>query len=354
MWPWLSALCLIAALADSPAFAINSEVGPASPAEAALLWKDGKEAHSRGKWQDAVNRLERLIARHPGAPGYLEAHRLLGEAYLGLDETAKALPVLKSYVEGTRSATDGARGRLLLGKALLSLERYDEAALLAREFEKKSLEKSMEKEPELRARGLILKARALTGLGRDEEAGRALDSLSRLKFEQPAVAAEASLARLDLKTRSCARLPGQGSGQGSMDELQARSQFDRRGTCLEEALLQFMELQRLQQALPKSDQPHFAADAERRLIVAYDSYARGCLNPPSPPAAGKPGPEGSLRRSKLQLERYRTELVTLLKEDCARHFASGVDLLGTQALSQTLSQALRKIARDKLNAELKS
>ena len=207
--------------------------------EAALLWSDGREAFQDGEYREAAELLGRFVQRYPGAEGYLEAHLLLGRARLELGRAPSAIAPLRYYVNGTRRPVDAAEGRLWLGQAYKITRKFHEAYFMALEVEKGSYPDR----PDLRPRALILMSDAQAALGQLE---RAADASTRARqaieaapaAERAPLEAEWLRLQIDVKTRECALLPT----PGPLTEDQARSQLERRGLCVLEALNTFREL----------------------------------------------------------------------------------------------------------------
>lgn len=301
-----------------------TELGPVSAEEAALLWKDGDSAFESRDYQRAVTLLQRLVDRYPGHVGFLESHRLLGEAYLALSEqeeekgnseqaralAIRALPPLRYYSSGSRDFAAAARAKILLGHAFLASGKLHEALLCALE-----IGKGVPRPPApVRVQGLLLKTLAQLALKRHGEAERTLSSARRLLNEkEPApgpLRGETAFVELRFRTDQCARLPS----ARRMGEAQARTQIARRGACLLEALLTYRT------ALEAGD-PHYARKATRATRLSIEGHVQACLDPPAPL------PLKPQDRTPLQLQRYREELVLGLRDDCAKTRRLGAEIV---------------------------
>lgn len=317
MWRWLLALLLTAL--SLTVFASPSSVGPASPKEAEILWKDGQAAFSARDHQRAANLLQRLTDRYPGFAGYLESHYLLGISRLELGEPQRAIMPLRQYIETKTRARDaqsrheGLQARVALATAYLESGKPAEALLVSNEaldLSRPNDEPSFDRAAGIRA--LQRKARALIALHRDTDALNALqssrDALARLPGggEDPALRAETPRLELMLKTRACAKF----ASERRIGEEALRDQLTRRGDCLAEALLSYREL------LAQGDTAS-SSSAGSELGNSFGEYLRVCVTPPPP--AGK--------RTPRQLRQYRAELASLLRQDCQTQIAHSISLI---------------------------
>lgn len=316
------------------ALAAPTSLGPTSAEEAEILWKDGRSAFQKKKYQDAINLLQRLIDRYPGHPGYLESHKLMGEACIRNGDPERGLPYLRHYVEGTRNPTEIAQGGLALGEAYLALKKFTEAFLIAEGFEKGegpySLKKTLENQPILQGRTLLLKSRALIGLDQDERALAAWDSASKvlkpLKSLKSLKSDETFEVRLILKTRSCDRFPS----AGPLDEAQVKDQLLRRSTCLKEALLLYRD------HITSTDSPS-AKNASAIILDSFAGLVHACKEPPMPPRLTPK------ERTPEQLKRYREELSAALRADCRRALEESADLV-LKFRSKQFARSLTRLA----------
>jgi tetratricopeptide (TPR) repeat protein len=278
------------------AWAVDTSNGPVSDSEASLLWTDGKKAFEEGRYQDAVNSLQRLVDRYPGHTGYLEAHRYLGRSLQLLGKPALALRPLQDYIGATSDREQSLRARLWLGEAYLELSKPNEAYLSAVEIEKAS-EKSG---PELHAEALFLKTRALMKLGQDKRAKQVLDSVEAETVVQtdPVLRGHLAESKIELKLKNCASFPS----PGAMSESQARDQFARRALCLQDTLTLYKS------AAESGDLPT-GADAGERIFEGYDALSNAVKHPPAPPRLPREA------RTAAQNKQYLAELEDRLEQD---------------------------------------
>lgn len=301
MWLWLliPTLSLLPSFVPAPssiAYAVETGNGPSSQQEAEILWQDGQKAYEDGRYQDAVNNLERLLARYPGSTGYLDAHRLLGRSFMELGRNEEAVKPLKDYISAAGTRTEALQTRLWLGETYLRLSKPNEAYLTSIEVEKATAKK----DPELYARSQFLKAHSLMSLNQDTRAARVLDSVETTPTVQSDVnlRADAANARINLKLRSCSKYPA----SGPMDEQQVRDQFTRRALCLQEALVQF-------KTAAEGHEMLVGEKAGDQIADAFASYGVATKHPPEPPKM-HPTP-----RTAVQTRQYRAELIDKLEQD---------------------------------------
>ncbi len=294
--------------------------GPASDEEARILWVDGKKAMDEGRYDQAIVPLERLVARYPGYPGFIESRLLLGKALLQQGRPKDAQPYLKDYIQDQGTSAEAIRARLLLIRTRLALGEYNEALLGAIE-----VSRWVNNKPELLAETLLLKARAQIGLKQDMRAESTLDSAKKTLTDQmPAsLRTEAFAAGLKLKLLACAKFPS----AGPLDESQIRDQLDRRGTCLLQSLLIH------RQALAAGDMA-LARLAQSELTQAARNYSHTCSNPPPPPPITI-GPDKTRKtRTAQQVKTYNREMSVVLEQDCRAKLKQGYDL--TQGWKESL------------------
>jgi tetratricopeptide (TPR) repeat protein len=142
MWLWLlTQTALQTSALQLPNFlpaalAQETSSGPTSEEEAAILWKDGEAAFKAEDYTKAITLLQRLIDRYPGHPGYLEAHRYVGRAYLFTHQADKSVKPFEYYIGATGDRNLALRTRIWLAEAFMELGKNHEAFLSAQEVEK--------------------------------------------------------------------------------------------------------------------------------------------------------------------------------------------------------------------------
>jgi tetratricopeptide (TPR) repeat protein len=301
----------------------QSSSGPTSTEERELIAKEGKAAFDQGDYQEAITRYQRLIDRYPAAPGYLDAHLYLGIARLRLKQPKQALEPLKYYVQAQEVKTEADQGRLWLAQAYLGTKKFPEALLLTQEIKTPI-------PPDVETKSLLLRARAQMGLKKDWDATRSLDSAKKIAEENhyTSLLGESAAVAISLKTRACALLPNPKSG--ALDEAQTRQQFDRRGTCLIEAVLLFRDVL-------KSEDEEWVAESQTELMDSFKNYSVACLNPP--PAPGK--------RTTQQAKQYKSELVGILAQDCKKTREKAKDLLAAwkQGIPTSLDRYIVQLSK---------
>jgi tetratricopeptide (TPR) repeat protein len=293
----------------------TSSSGPVSAEEGALLWKDGSAAFERGADAEAIPMLERFVARYPGYPGYVDAKRMLGRAYLRTQAPEKARAPLKAFILARGKTLEALQARLELARADLELKRFSEAVLTADEAIRISSAPAFADRKELKAEALALRAIAQLELGqgkRSEASARtAIAAVSESAVgHRPQILGEAKNVLLTLKLKQCARFPS----SGKLAEAQVRDQLARRGICLHDALLTFREVL-------QTEHPLSLDRAVTQTTKAFASYWEKCRNPPAPP------PIRPKDRSAQQLKTYFRELSVVLEEDCRQKIRQGRELL---------------------------
>ena len=302
-----AALFVIALLGTSAGHGSSptTSQGSATQDETAVLWQDGQRAFDTGGNAECIRNLQRLVDRHPGAPGYLRAHLMLGLCYLRTGHPDKSLVPLKHYVEASSLNPDGIRARLALTRAEVGLGRYNEALLLTTELMGKSIAG-----PD-RLEALILKARALLGMDEDLRASQAIASFKKESEGLGALSPlteEASLVELQIKIRSCSRLPE----KGHVDEGKIRAQFKARGQCLQEAILL------LKTSVQTLSAPEWLEKSLNQVVDAVDAL-RHWVDAKLPEPPGK--------RKSAQKSAYEKELRTALHEDLSDFATKSKELL---------------------------
>lgn len=315
---------------------LRSDTGAKSDDEAKTLWQDAQKFKQEGKLKEAAAELERFVARYPAAPGFTEAHGLLGETYLLLNQPLKALKPLQFALEAHPSASSTRAGlQLTRTTGLVMLKRWNEALLSANEILLKA-----PKNPELLAHASLLKGEALAGLKEKLRAQQSLES-ARSEFAAgltPELQQEASMLEMELKLNDCSLLPS----KGSLSEDQAREQMNRRGVCLLEGVQKYVLLFK-QPSSVESTREHsnerVITKATDLLSQAFTLHQMRCKNPPPPLPlvtdqvnSQKPKP-----RTQVQLKRYRAELAFTLEKECRENFRQAAEALESVDLSKVSS-----------------
>lgn len=295
---------------NQPAFAGSMEpstVGPAIEGDAGTLWMEGRTHFGNSRYNEAATAFQRLIDRYPSARNYLEAHLLLGLTRLRLNQPEPAAESLKYYITATSVNDESLRARLALGQVYLATHKNHEALLSAMEVIKASSNLTV-REPHL-LEAYLNKAWALIGLNRDSHAKQTLDAFwtkARKRQDLDNLKTQASRIGLELKLRTCARLPG----KGALAESLTRPRIKQRSSCMLETLIAFNE------SLSLPDDEWILA-SQKAVLNGFTTLAHVCANPPAPPG----------RRSQIQLKRYRDELVDALTKDFEETRKQAADFL---------------------------
>ena len=300
--------------ATSLCYAAPTSLGPTSPEEAKLLWQDGQLSSRESRFQDTVNLLGRYVDRYPGAPGFLEAHFLLGKAYFELKRPQEALKVLQYYVNSKGMTLAAAEARVWEGRSYLELGKFHEALQVTLELQQAQLPL------EMNLWKLWIQARAWVNLGHESQASTAIEvaehALSTTTPRQ--MRGQIYALKLQIKAMSCAHL----QSSLPLDETQALSLMDRRGTCLLETSLIFHQVLKTEDALA-------ATEAALQLKRAFEAYRIACHRAPPP----KPIP-GHTRTPK-EFKSYRAELRDLLLNNYFANLRRALDLLNSWSPSPT-------------------
>lgn len=302
-------------------WAAPTNLGPGSEVEAVVLWKEGQRLFSEQAYEEAAARLQRFIDRYPGAEGFLEAHRLLGEAYLNSGQPKEGLPPLRHFIEGTRSRKEADQARFLLGRTYLALSRFPEARLVVKEL-------SSSTDPHVVAEGTLLEARIHIAMNKDPAAYSSLESAresARKATSQaaPDFSARALVVETQLKTRACARYPS----STRLNEGQMRDQMNRRGICLHEAILLFHQTVQTEQARP-------VEESLALVSQAFQDYSQACRAP----VVNLP------RLTASQKAAYEKDLKELLARECSKKFREARTMIEEFQKKSPSSTALQKMA----------
>ena len=309
---------------------VDTSTGPAPVQDAAVLLEEGQRLLEAGKYNEAIYPLKRLVDRHPGSPDYLNAHLLLGEAFLKNNQPAQAVEPLRFYSSTLLRKPDAEvsavnRARSSLGRAYLALRKYKEAFLVAKEIEKSLGTSEPAGDPDL-LNALLIKTHALYEQGKDKKAETSLAAAAKLLSANPpaALAGETHFLQQQLKLRSCSLLPS----RGKLTEDQVRAQLSRKGLCLQEALLAFRKV-------ASTGAAGWAEKAKTEILGAFQAYSRNCAAPPEPPVTRTKG-----RRSPQQLKQYLLELKHVLKADCQEKMQQASSLLSEWAGQSSAEAAI--------------
>ncbi len=275
-------------------------IGPHSEQEAALLLQEGNLAFKNGKFADSARLLRRLVARYPSHAGIARTRHTLALSLLAIGKPKEAIPYLQKVIEIWGSSADGMRARLPLARAYLQANDPRAALIAVLEIRNAPVD--------IRSEALLLQSQAHLELRNNLKASRAVEEASLLlKDEQ---ASEAEWIRLTLKHRECERLPS----KGPLDEAQTLAQIERRGACLQEAILIATRV------LTHSTDPGWLKKTKESLTSSVDRFLKACQNPP-PPAE---------KRNRIELKKYRAELVFRLKSLCEKQVKNIIQILSSQ------------------------
>lgn len=263
-------------------------------ADAEFLNRQGKEAFVAGDFEKAVFYLQRLVKKYPAAVGYADAHYFLGQALLKLEKAEKAEPNLKYFIEAAGTIPEAIDARLLLGDAYLNQKKNSEAFLLSKEIERFKLD------PLHHARMLLLKARSLIALNRNDDAEATLRSaikdLQQIKPSPSSILASAYFLKFQLKLAHCSLY----AGRSPLSEAQTIAEMEQRGDCLLESLLIYREL------LAHNHQRE-AKKASQEIVKEFSRYRSRCESPPDSPERLNAG----------QKSQYKLELSQRLMKTCS-------------------------------------
>lgn len=318
---FLTAACLAFVSGSSPsAVAADSSLGPVSEAESAILWKDSQTYYARENCQDALSRLKRLVDRYPGYPtatDYRKARFELGHCYYELNRDKEAIQTLKTYLEGAGDHPDAERARELMGLAQLRSKQLREAYLTSTELEKSET-------LETQAKALLLRAHVWIARNNNEKAKASNVSALALADQTHSnpLLAQARLTEFEISTRECA-LPAFLKAAGKKtkkatkelkEESKVRTEIEARGTCLDEALVNFRTILT----------PEHSPSADRAVSLAakaFEDYRHACQNPPNPPHLTPKD------RTAAQLKSYKAELADELTQIYEGHRKAALQMI---------------------------
>lgn len=290
-------------------------LGPLSPAsigprrgqdEAQFLMDEARDAIKTTDLDTAARSLDRLIARYPGSPGYLEAHLQLGEVQLLRQRPALALAPLKVYLQAKSSDPKVYRARIKLAQAYFELGQHENVLALSNELLNDPLKPSAPKPSrEERLEGLLIKAQAYTGMGETRVARRALDAFTTeagadgQEKVPPALAGHWAFVEVLVQSRLCARLLPPGM---KPTEAQAKLGVRERSTCTQRLLDPVVTAL----SHPQEVGGYWLRKSAETVESSWKSLQALCSSPP-PPAQIRSGQE---------LAKYQAELSQVLNKEC--------------------------------------
>ena len=293
-----------------PCSAAPTSLGPTSPEEAEILWRDGQRASQESRHQDTINQLGRYVDRYPGEPGFLEAHFILGKAYFELKRTPEALKTFQYYVHSKGMTPAAAEARVWMGRSYLLLGKNHEALQVSLELEQIQAQLP----PEITLWKLLIQARAYVNMKNETSARNAVEVAEHeiSATTPPNLKGQIYALKLQVKAMSCAHL----QSSVPLDETQALSLMDRRGTCMLETLLIFNK------AL-KTENPPAVTEAAVHLNRAFEAYRIACHRAPPPK------PIADHKRTPEEFKSYRDELGDLLSKNYRGNSLQALELLNS-------------------------
>ena len=307
-WPFLSIsfFLVIGALAEVPQKR-SSSFGVRSQQEAKLLWKDGRKAFELGQLQKAASLFQRLVDRYPGNPGYLEAHYLLGKTYFLSSNCKDAVPPLSHYIGAHTYTPQSLDSRLLLARCKLLDHKYEEALLISEEVLKNKDKIGSALDPVTLTSFWLLKIESLHRNGQNKNASLLLESLlPELETQSPKpLLAHGKLLEMRLKLDACVTL----NAKVKISEATTRQRMGEWGECLNEATVLFY-------AVVQNGEPTTIDLATTEITQSFRNYITQCQKPPKPLA----------KLTKIEFNRYRSELSDILIQDSKLHLANTLAL----------------------------
>ncbi len=267
-----------------------------------FLWKDGVSSYNSNDYSAAIYAFSRIVSRYPASANYLEANRLLGQAYFLNNQPEKALEPLKHFISIHDKNLPALKARLWLARSYLQLKKFREAYFTTLEILMHETPKTHDLETQQHA--VLLQADALIGLNEDKRAKLLLEPLWKKLLTT--LFPNAKLLELRLKLRDCARLPD-GS---SLDESQIQLQMVRRGECLLESTMIFFNI------VQKANAP-WTEDSLKLIERGYKDFYSVCIKPPVP----------NYLKGKEQKKRYQNELRLWLDGFCKDKLATTLEFV---------------------------
>ncbi len=317
-------------------------VGPVSESEETVLWEDSVTRFQEGRFKEASLSLSRLWDRYPASQHRLEAGLMLAQSWIEVGDCEHATPVLRALVSAKSSTETGFTARVWLGQCQILQKQFHRALLTAVETETRRPAPPAE----IRARLLVVKARALLGLNESLRAEKALDSAKELPPATNSAAAEririeALQGRLEWKTAICrseAKNP-----KPAKDELELKSRLAQRGLCLQETALLYKPLLEPSPVTGEGDKislSRVVGEARTTLSLSFREYADACRTPYI----------RQLKSSAEARKKYLAELKDFVSTECRTHFQALSDMVGSwkqPVLKQALDRELESFGGSK-------
>ncbi len=245
------------------------------------------------KYTPAITKLKKYLDLYPGEVNALDARFYLGQSYLFSKKPKEAVTYFQAFIEGGGKVPQVTEARHYLGTAYLDLNKFTEAYLVSEE-----LLSQTDLSNHSRARALLLRAQAQTGLKQNFEAEKSLITFQTVAERDPELEVQLSesyLVSLDLKAAQCAKLPS----AKALPEDQLMDQVFRKGLCVLEMGAALVK------GSSKLDDSHLA-EAGATLEGAWKKLQAACEKP-------------SLAREKMSAKQYTQasrEISQKLKESC--------------------------------------
>lgn len=269
------------------------QISAEEKAKAADLWSRAMDKFAAREFKGAAKLLEEYVNRYAGTPEGIDARYHLAQSHLFTKNPDAAIPLFLSVIEVRGNSDLGNEARTSLGQAYLDAAKFTEAYLVSDELlAQKDLGTT------LRAKALLIRAHAQTGLGQNLEAEKTLVTFQTIADTDPELERETAtsfLVSLLLKSNRCDALPS----AKALPEDQVIDQMARKGICV----LEMGTL--LARAAKKLDDAE-VAQAGDTVVGSMRSYRRVCAEPPLA--------RGKLPKTKFAIA--KKELAEKLKEGC--------------------------------------
>jgi tetratricopeptide (TPR) repeat protein len=277
---------------------------PAVPSEAEILWERSQEQLQGRQVEEAILTLRRLVDRIPTHSRSIQAQALLGQLELERGRADEALEWFKIAQNNLRGQGSGARELdLLRARAYLLLGKHSEALLAA----EKLLRDADTGKIRWGVDAQVIKTRALLLLKQSKRAESSLAAARRRKLADslhpPTATLWLEVADLQFTESKCARYPS----ASRLAEEQVIDQMGRHADCVLQARTQYDKILALPE--PTSiDGKQARTDAEASWGRIRRRFEDNCENPPLPLE----------KRTKQELEAYRSELKLALQPACSK------------------------------------